>query len=410
MSDIKNKIIPLLIGADMNCYTVARAFHEEYGVISHAFGRWQMGETQRSKIVRFTAVHDLDNPDTLLATIKEFADQNKGKTCVVLGCTDDYAALLIEIKARLPKNCVAPYITPELRDKLVNKADYYSICDKYEIDYPKTFVAKEKITPQNLGEDKLGFEYPIIIKPSSSIRYWKFPFEGMKKVYTAQNPEETAMILTKIFDSGYDDTIILQDMIPGDDSFMRVLTAYSDRGGNVRMMCLGHVGLEEHTPKALGNHAAIITEYNEPLMLKFKAFLEDIDFKGFSNFDIKYDSRDGKYKVFEINLRQGRSNYYVTGSGFNLARYVVRDLVQGDNFSGCDMQKEPHFWHSVPSGVVFTFVKDAEFIKKAKALKAKGKESVSLGYSHDLLFNPLRTLYYLVHQQRYYKKFKTYYK
>ena len=36
---MENKnIIPVLIGADMNCYNVARAFHEQYGVKSYASG------------------------------------------------------------------------------------------------------------------------------------------------------------------------------------------------------------------------------------------------------------------------------------------------------------------------------------------------------------------------------------
>ena len=39
----------------------------------------------------------------------------------------------------------------------------------------------------------------------------------------------------------------------------------SARMARSKMMCLGHVLLEEHTPKGLGNHAAIITEYDPEL-------------------------------------------------------------------------------------------------------------------------------------------------
>ena len=120
-------------------------------------------------------------------------------------------------------------------------------------------------------------------------------------------------------------------------------------------MCLGHVGLEEHTPKALGNHAAIITEYNEPLMTNLKACLEDVGYTGFANFDIKYDSRDGSYRVFEINLRQGRSNYYVTGAGLNIARYVVEDRVLGSDLGPCVMNEKETFWHSVPRAVAVSY-------------------------------------------------------
>ena len=316
---VSETILPVLIGADMNCYTLARAFHEAYGVRSYAFGRWAMGDTMYSRLVRFTAVPDIDSADTLLRTVTDFAAAHADKTLIVMGCTDDYASLLMDVRDKLPANCIAPYITPELRDKLVSKADFYALCDKYGIPYPKTFCAEGPMDAAALSPEALGFAYPVIVKPSSSILYWKHPFDGMKKVYTAATPEEASAILAQIYGAGYPDIVILQDRIPGDDSFMHVLTAYCDKNNSVKMMCLGHVGLEEHTPKALGNHAAIITEYNEPLMTKLKAFLEDVGYTGFANFDIKYDSRDGSYRVFEINLRQGRSNYYVTGAGLNIA-------------------------------------------------------------------------------------------
>ena len=45
------EIIPVLLGADLNCYNVARAFHMKYGVISNAFGRYAVSATKYSRIV-----------------------------------------------------------------------------------------------------------------------------------------------------------------------------------------------------------------------------------------------------------------------------------------------------------------------------------------------------------------------
>ena len=92
----------------------------------------------------------------------------------------------------------------------------------------------------------------------------------MNKAYLIQDEEEFKREIEKIYSHGYEKSMIVQDFIPGDDSHMRVLTCYSDQNGKVKMQCLGHVLLEEHTPKGIGNHAAIITEYDEEVMNKFK--------------------------------------------------------------------------------------------------------------------------------------------
>ncbi len=400
-------LIPVLIGADLNCYNVARAFHEEYGVVSHAFGKYSIGATKYTKIVKFHAVEHLDDPDILVSVLTDFANEHPDSTMILLGCTDDYATLLMKNKARLEDKYILPYIDEPLMKMLVSKANFYRICDEYGVPYPKTAILSSDYTESMLDETELGFSYPLIVKPSSSIEYWKHPFDGMKKVYVADTKEEALEIVKTIYASGYSDEMIIQDLIPGDDSNMNVLTAYSDKDGKVKMMCLGHVLLEEHTPKGLGNHAAIITEYKNDVTAPFKALLEDLGYRGFSNFDIKYDPRDGSMRVFEINLRQGRSNYYITAAGINIAKLLVEDYILGHELPYTECENE-HYWHSIPTKIVYKYVKSEELKNKVKSLIKQKKESSSLLYKYDLSFNPKRLAYVLIHLYRHFEKYKKY--
>lgn len=303
--DTREEIVPVLLGADLNCYNMARAFHEAYGVVSYAFGRYEISATKYSKIVRFTTVPDLDDEPVMLRVLTEFAQAHTGKRLYLFGCTDDYAAMIIRRRGELSQY-IAPAPSVALYESLQKKAAFYEVCDRYHIPYPDTVVLEEIPTDEQVTEAALGFPYPIIVKPSSSVEYWKYPFEGMKKVYTAENPAQTVKIIRQIYASGYRTKMILQRRIPGGDSEMRVLTAFSDEKGKVRAMCLGHTMIEEHTPKGLGNHAAIVTEpvSNLTISENIKNMLEAVGYTGFSNFDIKHAGGED-YRVFEINPPPG---------------------------------------------------------------------------------------------------------
>ncbi|MCI8610384.1 MAG: ATP-grasp domain-containing protein [Clostridiales bacterium] len=403
----KKEIIPVLLGADLNCYNLARAFHEAYGVISYAFGRYEISATKYSKIIRFTTVPDIDDETVMLRVLTEFAEAHPNAQLYLLGCTDDYAAMIIRRRGELPWY-IAPAPDAKLYESLQKKADFYQVCDQHGIPYPDTVVLEAVPNRDQVTEEALGFPYPIIIKPSSSVDYWKYPFDGMKKVYVSADPDESVAIIRQIYAAGYPDKMILQKRILGGDSEMRVLTAFSDERGKVRAMCLGHTMIEEHTPKGLGNHAAIVTEpvSSLPIAESIKKMLESVGYTGFSNFDIKH-AGDGDYRVFEINLRQGRSNYYVTGSGINIAHLAVEKWQ--DTGTDCQMQEEASFWHHVPAGVAYRYTEDRELAAQAKELRRAGRSNCSLKYSYDLRGNFLRRLCVLEQLRRQRGKFRKYY-
>ena len=395
-------IQPVLIGADLNCYNVARAFHEAYNVKSIAFGRYEIGATKNSNIIEFNIVEKINESDVLVETLIKLSDKLKDKKLILMGCTDEYAELIIDNKEKLKGRYIMPYIDKELKEKLISKDVFYGMCEKFNLPYPKTYIYSKDDNVENVN-----FTYPIIVKPADSIAYWHNEFENMKKAYLVNDITEFKEVVNLIYSSGYSENLIIQDFIPGDDSKMRVLTAYSDKNGKVKMMCLGHVLLEEHTPKGIGNHAAIITEFNERIMLKFKDFLESINYVGFSNFDIKYDERDNEYKVFEINLRQGRSNYYVTGSKNNIAECIVNDYVLNKEIP-LKLCKDEYFWRVIPDNVVYKFVKDEELVKKAKKLVKENKCSSSFKYEKDLKGNLKRRIYIKLFDINQMRKFNKY--
>ena len=368
---------PLLFGGDINVYSVARAFHEAYGVKSIAFGKYPSFPCHGSAIIDYRVCPDNESEAAFRRNVQAVAQELPDKKILLLGCGDSYVQLAAHCRDSLPANVIAPYIDGALLDTLINKEKFYQLCDQHGIDHPATFIYDK-----SMGRDfTLPWGPPYIAKPADSVAYWACGDHSLAKVYICQSWEELLESLEHVYAAGYPDHMVLQEFIPGDDSYMRVLTNYSDRRGRVTMMCLGHVLLEEHSPHGIGNHAVILTEHDGALERSIKAMLESLNYTGFSNLDIKYDSRDGKYKVFEINCRQGRSNYYVTGSGHNIAKLVVEDRVLEQD-KELEIVENRSLWRMVPKRVAFKFT-PKQYHQEMRALIRAGQDCHSLEYSKD---------------------------
>ena len=392
---------PLLFGGDINVYSVARAFHEAYGVKSTCYGKYPSGPAWDSAIIDYRVCPENEDAAVFCRNVAGFAADHADGTVLVIGCGDAYVKLAAEHREEFPANCVAPYISGELINTLIDKEQFYALCDKHGLDHPATVIYRP-----HMGHDfDLPFQPPYICKPSNSVTYWEHPFEGNDKVFILPDRESLLATLDKVYAAGYPDSMIIQDFIPGDDSYMRVLTNYSDRNGKVKLMCLGHVLLEEHTPHGLGNHAVILTEVNEPLCEKIRAFLEELHYTGFSNFDIKYDRRDGKYKLFEINCRQGRSNYYVTGAGYNIARLLVEDRLEEKELP-FTIARNRSLWRVVPAKVAYDYT-PRRYHEEMRALTRAGAVTNSLFYAGDR--GPARLLRLWKNQLGHFVKFRKYY-
>lgn len=391
--------IPIILGTDIGAYSMARAFYEGYGVRCLCIGRERIGSTDYSSFIDVKINPGLFDNDTFLAELTDTAKalSSSGIPLVLIGGHDTYARMVVENKEYLSRLYIVPYIDPELMQRLVNKDSFYELCGEHGLDYPKTYVYRKG------SEIQHSMSYPLIVKPAFSSDYWMHPFSDMHKVYKVHDDRQLRETLEKMYSGGYSGNVVIQEFIPGDDSSMRVLTCYSDRNRKVKLISFGQVVLAEHTPKGIGNYAAIISGYNEELMSKVENFLNAIGYQGLSNFDVKFDYRDNKYKFFEINIRQGRSNYYVTGSGGNLAKCIVDDYVYNNKLEHQYLQDE-FYYHIIPNNLVLRHVKDDALQDKIKFLIRQKRELHPLHCKDENSYR--RMVYLFLSSMRYYSKYR----
>lgn len=396
-------LLPVLLGSDANVYGMARSFYMEYGVTSLAIGKGALAATANSKLVKMAVVEpNLEDDAVFVRTLTDFAKAHTGKTLVLVSCGDNYTGLMARARAALEPHYKFACPTPELVAELDTKEFFYQACERHGLSYPRTFGC----TNENYKTVELPFPFPCIIKASNSVAYWNCKFPHKKKVLVAYNKEEFDAITAAIYSSSYQDNLVLQEYIPGDDNCMRVLNCYSGLDHKVKLMALGRPLLEEQTPEGIGNYAAIMNVRDDELMEKMKAFLEDVGWEGFSNFDMKYDARDGKYKLFEMNPRQGRSSFFVTASGYNLAKWLVEDVVERKE-QGLTIADAHHLWMIAPAGIIKKYLKDEALLAEAKELMRQGKVSHQLFCKEDAGLK--RRIWYIKNQLNNYRKYKRYF-
>ena len=404
MKSNETEFIPVILGGDITTYSLARSFHEEYEIKSIAISTVKNWLNSYSSIIDNIIEPKMNELDTFMDRLVSLGKQYEGKKKLLLiACGDWYVRMIIENRDVLEKYYVIPYIEEELLNKLVLKDSFYDICEKTGVDYPETFVydVKEK-TPL-----KLPFDFPVIAKPASSAEYHYAEFKGKKKVFKFNSMEELKGMLSELEKSSYGYKFLVQDFIPGDDNYMHILTCYCDRNSKVKFMSFGHTILEDHGDAAIGNPVAIINTVDRDIMDKSIKFLEETGYTGFANFDIKYDERDGKYKYFEINTRLGRSNFYITGSGFNAVKWIVDDLIYNKKFDNkIVIADNENLYTVVPKSIVLAYCGSDELKEQVKRLYREGKVSNPIDYRGEKnIIHKLYVKYFMFTQKRRFNRF-----
>lgn len=380
--EIRSRLTPVVLGADILGYTYVRSFHEAYGLTSIVLATADVKATSASRFCDYRIVEGIDQEERLIACLTELGHElsAQGKVGFLVGSGDWYARILSQHKPELEAWFYVPYIDFSLLDMLTQKEYFYRLCEELNIPYPRTWVYDCADPDVRIPVEE--FTYPLIAKPSNSARYHYAEFAGKKKIFEVETPEELDRIFRALQASCYDRELVVQEFIPGEDDNLRSISVYTGEGGRTLSACSGRVVLQDHHPLAIGNPVCIISDWVDDAIADACRLLEHVGYHGFANFDVKYDPRDGRYKFFEVNTRPGRNSFYMTLAGVDFVKLMVEDLALGRTLERRDAT-DPFVYACVPPYVVKRTVADAELRERVLRLYREGKASFPLYYHAD---------------------------
>ncbi|SHI49823.1 hypothetical protein [Pseudozobellia thermophila] len=233
------------------------------------------------------------NKEDLLSALAEL---HKKYDRLVLYPTDDHQMEnLLELRNLIESYCFLPF-NPENLHRVADKAVQYQFCEKLGVPYPKTAEVKKD---SDIDDIKL-LALPLIIKPNKredlKIKIFRsYTIDSWKDFETVRNQ------LTAFMDKGV--TFIASEIIPGHtNGTIYAYTAYrSPKTKKIENEWIGRKLTQ--FPDDYGVFSSASNEAPEIIREQGRKLLEGMSLYGICEPEFKFDERDGKYKLMEINLR-----------------------------------------------------------------------------------------------------------
>ncbi|MBE0376694.1 hypothetical protein [Pseudoalteromonas prydzensis] len=314
---VKNNVAALILGSHVNAYSIVKElhFHAVKNII--IFQKRSGLASFSNKLLETQTVPN--NSSALLDAIKCL--QNVYDEVVVFPTDDDYLEALLDIEKEISSFCFLPFNKEKLALQL-DKFYQYEICEKIGVPYPRSINIKVNEDLDLLNNMKL----PILVKPSKRM-------DLTQKVFRAKYIEKESDLLdfkvrlNEYFLMGVE--FIASEFIPGDDTNIYALTCYRAKNGKI----LGYWKGKKLTqfPNEFGVVSSASSSCPQVVQEQGLKLVDGLDAFGVIEPEFKFDSRDGLYKLMEVNLRSMMWHHVGFLSGVSLHYIMYLDALRCDN-------------------------------------------------------------------------------
>jgi D-aspartate ligase len=241
-----------------------------------------------------------------------------GRRALLIPTSDLGAMFLAEQSDRLADKYIFPERSAALVRSLCNKQEMYYLARQCNVDTPETAFPR---TRGDVFEYLKTASFPILLKPIYNLVPGLKPWR-MMIVNTAQE-------LFDHYDAVEDPdrpNMMLQEYIPGGDEMTWTFNGYFDQNGECQMAFTGRK--LRNFPAYFGQASLAVCAKNDRVEKTTLGFMKSIGYRGPLDLGYRYDVRDGRYKVNDINPRVGAMfRVFVGENGMDVVRALYQDMT-----------------------------------------------------------------------------------
>jgi len=259
--------------------------------------------------------------------------------------TDDYTLVaLSKNKERLEAHYRVVAQDWKIVCRIVKKQFTYELAEHIGVPYPKTAICEDVADIERVITD---FSFPCLLKPCEGHQFYDI---FRKKVLVTQSLSELRARYRQLQGMGI--KVMLQEIIPGDAGEGVNYNSYFIDGQPIAEFTAKKVRID---PPFFGSPRVIVSKKIPQIIEPGRRLLSALGYHGFSCIEFKRDTRDGIYKLMEINGRHNLSGSLAVACGIDFPWIMYRDLIHGQKENAADF-KEDIFWIDLTKDIMRFFV------------------------------------------------------
>ncbi|MFD8421460.1 ATP-grasp domain-containing protein [Streptomyces sp. NPDC059466] len=241
-----------------------------------------------------------------------------GRPTVLVPTDEEAAVLIAEHQEELAERFLFPRVDAELPRRLASKQGLHELCVEHGIPSPAA------VFPQSYEEIErfaASARFPLVAKNREAfVRRSRPAVNGTTRIATREG------LLALARDWGGNPGVILQEYLPREEAEDWIVHAYFDADSTPLAMFTG-VKVRSWPPHAGMTANAYVVDNPELADLAAR-FIKQIGFSGVIDLDLRFDRRDGQYKLLDFNPRMGAQfRLFENESGIDVVRAMHLDLT-----------------------------------------------------------------------------------